>query len=61
VESELNFEGYDAVILGAAHDEYAGIDFEQVAAELVGEAVITDAEGIIESDVEDIEIQYERI
>ncbi len=61
VESELNFEGYDAVILGAAHDEYAGIDFEQVAAELVGEAVIADAEGIIESDVEDIDIQYERI
>ncbi len=61
VQSELEFEGFDAIILGAAHDEYAKLDFKQVVAELDGEAVITDSEGIIQSDVEELDVQYERI
>ncbi|MDB2293258.1 nucleotide sugar dehydrogenase [Halorubrum ezzemoulense] len=61
VQPDLSFEGFDAVILGAAHDEYVELDFTNVAAELSGDAVIIDSEGVIESDLNDLDVFYDRI
>ena len=61
VASELTFEEYDAVILGAAHDEYDGLDLERVVSEMRGEAVVVDSEGAFERDVKDLDLQYDRI
>ncbi|OYR53893.1 nucleotide sugar dehydrogenase [Halorubrum sp. Ea1] len=61
VQPDLSFGGYDAVILGAAHDEYTELDFGRVARELSGDAVIIDSEGVIESDLTDLGVYYDRI
>lgn len=61
VQSDLSFEGFDAVILGAAHNEYTKLDFGHVAGELSGNAVIIDSEGVIESDLTDLDVYYDRI
>jgi UDP-N-acetyl-D-galactosamine dehydrogenase len=61
VQSNLEFEDFDGIILGAAHDEYMDLDFETVITELSEEAVIIDAEGVIESDLKNPEVHYDRI
>lgn len=61
VQSDLNFSDFDAVILGAAHNEYAELDFETVTAELVDNPVIVDSEGVIQGDVNDLGVHYDRL
>ncbi|WP_049987346.1 nucleotide sugar dehydrogenase [Halobellus rufus] len=61
VASELTFEEYDAVILGAGHDEYDEIDFEELTSELAGEPVVIDTEGAFEREARDFDVYYDRI
>ncbi|GAB6878840.1 nucleotide sugar dehydrogenase [Halorubrum gandharaense] len=61
VASGLAFEEYDAVILGAGHDEYGELDVDALAEDLDGDGVLVDAEGIFESDVKDLDLHYDRI
>ena len=61
VQSDLDFEGYDAVILGAAHDEFASIDVEGMVEALAGDAVLVDTEGAFERDVTDLDVHYDRL
>ena len=61
VAGELTFGEYDAVILGAAHDEYDELDLERAVSEMRGEAVVVDSEGAFERDVKDLDLQYDRI
>lgn len=61
VLSELDFAGFDAVILGAAHDEFDEIDWKSVIGMLESELVIIDTEGSLESFIKDFDVRYEKI
>ncbi len=61
VQSQLAFEDFDAVILGAAHDEYVDLDLEKVVSKLNQHPVIIDTEGVFERNVKNLQIQYNRL
>lgn len=61
VQSDLDFSGVNAVVLGAAHDEFGEIDLEAAVGELEEEPVIIDSEGTWESDVKQLYVRYDRI
>jgi len=61
VQSELDFEGYDAVIFGAAHDEYDEIKAKELSEELNNKPVIVDTVGGLESDIKNMGVLYDRI
>ncbi|MDX5987417.1 nucleotide sugar dehydrogenase [Haloferax mediterranei ATCC 33500] len=61
VQNELDFDNFDAVILGAAHDEYESIDIKTMSEELGENPVFIDTEDIFEGDLKETNIKYYRL
>lgn len=61
VQQTLNFEGFDAIIFGATHQEYLDLDLETVVSQLNESPVIIDTEGRFERDVKTLDIRYDRL
>ena len=50
VKSELSFAGYDGLVVGTGHDEFASIDLDDAAAALDGDPVLVDVMGLYDDD-----------
>jgi len=61
VQDDLSFMGHDAIIVGAGHDEYRKLDFQQVSSKLANNPIMIDTEGSFEKDMADIPIYYDRL
>ena len=58
VQDVLSFAGFDAIVIGAGHDEFRGLDFHQVAAELNRDPVLVDTENAFERQAVDVGMEY---
>ena len=58
VQDELSFAGFDAVVIGAAHDEFRSLDFHQVKSDLNTRPIVIDTENAFADTTRDAGLAY---
>jgi len=62
IQSVPSFEGFDGIVVATGHDEFAGLELADVAAELNDDPLIVDVPGVLdESGAEANDIAYTRL
>lgn len=58
IQESLSFQGFDAVIIGAAHKEFSELDLEKAKKELETRPILVDTENVFEHEAKKAGIKY---
>jgi UDP-N-acetyl-D-galactosamine dehydrogenase len=56
-----SFEGYDALLIGAAHDEFADLDFDRLRRQMNSDPAVVDTTGQFEEEATAANFAYQRL